>query len=133
MRTFKDEEQAIFDKYPKLFRQVTLPMTETCMCWGLECGTGWYKIIDSMCAELTEKYDGKLELSQVKEKLGTLTVYFDIIDDSVKSQEIWDLLSKYVQESSVTCEKCGNKATTETINGWICTLCDEHMLERKNR
>jgi hypothetical protein len=131
MKNFKDAEQAIFDKYPKLFRQVTLPMSETCMCWGLECGTGWYSIIDSMCAELTEKYDGKIELSQIKEKHGILRVHFDIIDESVTHNEIHIVLIKYEKASYVTCEKCGTEGKIQNINGWIYTLCDEHAEEKK--
>ena len=35
-------QQQIFAKYPKMFGDRTKPMTETCMCWGLEVGDGWY-------------------------------------------------------------------------------------------
>tara|TARA_R110002153_G_scaffold46642_2_gene131713 strand:- start:1695 stop:1805 length:111 start_codon:yes stop_codon:yes gene_type:complete len=29
-------QKEIFEKYPKIFRDKDKPMTETCMCWGLE-------------------------------------------------------------------------------------------------
>jgi len=36
-------------KYPRLFRDRHAPMTKTCMCWGFDCGDGWYNIIKNMC------------------------------------------------------------------------------------
>jgi hypothetical protein len=42
-------EEKLYNKYPKLFKQRNLPMTQTCMCWGCDHGDGWYKILDKMC------------------------------------------------------------------------------------
>lgn len=97
-------QQKIFDKYPKIFGDRTKPMTETCMCWGLEVGDGWYDLIDTLCEALTytyttsvqvDKEDGKrlgiepysdsyyfsveppqVIATQVKEKYGTLRFYY---------------------------------------------------------
>jgi hypothetical protein len=97
-------QQKIFDKYPKMFGDRTKPKTETCMCWGLEVGDGWYNIIDTLCEALTYTYttsvqvdeeDGKrlgikpysdsyyfsieppqVIATQVKEKFGTLRFYY---------------------------------------------------------
>ena len=48
MRKELDEE--LCRKYPRIFRDRHAPMTQTAMCWGFECGDGWYKIIDMLCA-----------------------------------------------------------------------------------
>jgi hypothetical protein len=50
-------QQKIFEKYPKIFGDRTKSMTETCMCWGLEVGDGWYNIIDTLCEALTYTYN----------------------------------------------------------------------------
>ena len=42
-------EEKLYSKYPKLFKQSNLPMTQTSMCWGCENGDGWYELIDKMC------------------------------------------------------------------------------------
>jgi hypothetical protein len=71
-------QQKLFDKYPIIFGDRTKPMSETCMCWGLDCGDGWYHLIDNMCKELmhiSEKYDITVVADQVKEKYGTLRFY----------------------------------------------------------
>ena len=97
-------QQKIFDKYPKMFVDRSKPMSETCMCWGLEVGDGWYSLIDTLCEALTytyttsvqvDKEDGKrfgiepysdsyyfsveppqVIATQVKEKYGTLRFYY---------------------------------------------------------
>ena len=38
--------------YPKIFKNRRAPMTETAMCWGFDCGDGWFNIIDKMCANI---------------------------------------------------------------------------------
>src|SRR3990172_2708662 len=80
-------EAALYKKYPKIFRQRKLPMTETCMCWGISCGDGWYKIIDDLCADIQVFCDQnkcQIEATQVKEKFGTLRFYTGASCDSVE-------------------------------------------------
>lgn len=43
-------EEKLYNKYPKLFAQRNLPMTQTCMCWGCDHGDGWYNILERMCS-----------------------------------------------------------------------------------
>ena len=33
-------EKELLWKYPTIFRQKELPMDQTAMCWGIECGKG---------------------------------------------------------------------------------------------
>ena len=42
-------EEQLYNKYPKLFKERGLPMTETCMYWGCDHGDGWFNILDRMC------------------------------------------------------------------------------------
>ena len=50
-------EDTLFHKYQSIFSDKDKPMTETAMCWGLECGDGWYDIIDTLCALIKWKVD----------------------------------------------------------------------------
>jgi hypothetical protein len=61
-------EKKLIEKYPKIFRQKDLPMTETCMCWGLDCGDGWYKIIDALCKCIQSKIDGRIHMDEIMRK-----------------------------------------------------------------
>jgi|688.fasta_scaffold217119_4 hypothetical protein len=57
-------QKKIFDKYPKMFGDRTKPMTETCMCWGLEVGDGWYDLIDVLCEALTYTYSTSVQVDE---------------------------------------------------------------------
>jgi hypothetical protein len=53
----KDEE--LCQKYPKIFKDRYADMRTTAMCWGFECGDGWYNIIDKLCSNIQGHIDWK--------------------------------------------------------------------------
>lgn len=136
-------DEALVEKYPKIFVNRYAPMTETCMCWGFECGDGWYQILDSLCANIQSHIDWQnknfekgftqykqvpqVVATQVKEKFGGLRFYYDggddIIDGMVRMAESW---------ASNTCEECGAPGK-QNSQGWIRTLCDTHEEAYQNR
>lgn len=65
------------------------PMTESLMCFGWECGEGWYDILSELSYNLEElnlrfydKYRLRIEATQVKEKFGTLRFYYNVMHDT---------------------------------------------------
>ncbi len=46
----KDLEKKLYEKYPLIFAEKDLPAEKSCMHWGIECGDGWYNLIDQLCA-----------------------------------------------------------------------------------
>ena len=123
-------QDKLFKKYPKIFRQKDLPMQQTCMCWGITCGDGWYNIIDTLCSQiqhhlthsLTKEQDLEtinVEAVQVKEKFGGLRFYYNGGDDFIRGLA-W--MAEGI--SDCTCEECGSPGT-KNDGGWIHTLCDD--------
>jgi len=47
-------DQTLCKKYPRIFKHRYAPMTETAMCWGFDCGDGWFNIIDAMCDNIQD-------------------------------------------------------------------------------
>jgi len=124
-------QNKLFEKYPKIFRQKDLSMQETCMCWGFDCGDGWYNIIDTLCHQiqwhivynLSEDEDPEVvnvEATQVKEKFGGLRFYYNGGNDFISG-----LVSMAESLSGKTCEECGAPGRA-TKGGWISTLCQPH-------
>lgn len=67
------------------------PMTETCMCWGLEVPDVWLNEIDDLSKNLEgmnlllyPKYRVRIQMDQLKEKFGTLRAYYSIAIDPPK-------------------------------------------------
>lgn len=62
-------DKKLCDTYPEIFTDRHAPMNQTAMCWGFECGDGWYWLIDQLCAALVQplrreerSYQDRLEL-----------------------------------------------------------------------
>lgn len=140
-------DNSLCEKYPKIFVNRYGDMRETLMCWGFECGDGWYNIIDQLCANIQHHIDWShknnawdLEWNkehpdetravreivpqvvavQVKEKFGTLRFYYDGGDN-----EIHGMTRMAESMSAVMCEECGSPGK-QRGGGWVRTLCDKH-------
>jgi len=114
----------LFEKYPKIFKQKDLSIKESCMCWGVECGDGWYWLIDQLCNSLQRYIDSnnkeQIEAVQIKEKYGTLCFYADGIEEFTQGM-IWLAESM----SGDVCELCGSTNNVTQSTGWIMTRCDK--------
>jgi hypothetical protein len=75
-------QEKLFNKYPKIFGDRTKPMTETCMCWGLEVGDGWYDLIDTLCEALTYTYTTSVQVDEEDGKRLGIKPYKSEVKDS---------------------------------------------------
>ena len=130
----KELDEALCKKYPEIFRDRHGDMRTTAMCWGFECGDGWYHIIDSACSQIENRaYNNRLNgvkfspvtATQVKEKYGTLRFYYNGGDDYIDG-----VVSMAETISAKTCETCGAPGELRE-GGWLRTLCDEHAKEQE--
>lgn len=128
----------LYEKYPVLFENRTKSPMESCMAFGVECGEGWYDILNSICFLVDQhernidgqtKYKKKknpdyvsdyhpVKFDQIKEKFGGLRVYFSGGDEYVRG-----LISLAEAWSYKTCENCGERGTPNK-KGWIIVLCE---------
>ena len=128
MRQELDEK--LCKDYPKIFANRFGDMRETALCWGFECGDGWYPLINLLCREIQWHIDHNARVettqflaSQVKEKFGTLRFYGNGGDDKTDNF-IWFAEAM----SSIICETCGAPGKIRG-RGWIYTACDAHTKE----
>ena len=125
-------DELLCQRYPKMMVNREKSMMETCMCWGFECGDGWFNILDQLMGNIQHHIDWKnkkeevvaqVTLNQVKEKFGTLRFYYSGGDDYIDG-----LVTMAESMSGVTCEDCGSPGT-QTQGGWIKTACAAHRGE----
>jgi|DEB0MinimDraft_3_1074331.scaffolds.fasta_scaffold00700_17 hypothetical protein len=115
----KHMQEDIFEKYSKLIDYDK-------MRWGLECGDGWFDIIDKLFAVI-EYHDPATRVVRVKEKYGLLRV--DVV---TQSEFIKGAVAMAEAVSARTCEECGKPGVT-SAEGWIRTLCPSHDADRSDR
>jgi len=87
-------DEALCAKYPLIFKDRNADMRMTAMCWGFECGDGWYNIIDVLCGLLTskyrqakERYDYRAEVGVGGILYGTRTVTQEDLDEAKQKME----------------------------------------------
>lgn len=137
-------DKQLCENYPKLFVNRHADMSTTAMCWGFDCGDGWYNIINILCRNIQSHIDHinqsrdvllkynpysipipdevpQVIVTQVKEKYGTLRFYYNGGDSTIDG-----LVSMAESISGVTCEVCGDSGKP-TESGWIRVLCNKHQ------
>lgn len=59
MKKYFDEQ--LVAAYPKIFANRFGSMSETAMCWGFDCGDGWFSILDSLCHAIQSHIDQSIK------------------------------------------------------------------------
>ena len=124
--------EKIYKRCPIIYRGRNLGPDQNLMCFGFECGSGWYDLILDLSIQL-EKITEKLRadgmdpdylpmVMQVKEKYGglsfSLTYYTDEMDV---------LIDKAEEDSLAICEECGAEGKLMSVYGrFQMTCCEEH-------
>ena len=129
------------EKFPEIFKN---------RYGGFAVGSGWWPIIETLCANIQSHINWRnetrdrllksnpynhpipnavvqVEVEQIKEKFGGLRFYYqggdDQISGMVRMAEAW---------ADNSCEECGKPGKRHS-GGWIRTLCDEHEEERQQQ
>lgn len=139
-------EKKLFDRFefyrPELSPRVSL------MCFGIECGDGWFDLIWELSEkleelenkkiaampaneiaknELADLINYKLNVVQVKEKMGDLRFY---VDNATEEQ--WRLIQEYEKRSLSICEACGKPGKLYN-DGWLYVACEDCNNKRNHR
>ncbi len=88
-------------------------------------GKGWEKLLHS-CLNEIDQLGINITITEIKEKFGSLRIYYDRQNEYSDINEIEMVISKYAKLSSETCEYC---ESTENLiyrrNYWDRTICKE--------
>jgi uncharacterized protein with HEPN domain len=100
----------LLTRYPNLFGEAWVQPATSSSAFariGFECGPGWLGIVDHLATKLAA--DPNLRVSQVKERMGILVVYFQERQvTSFENDAFTDAaLVEAREQSRVTCELCG--------------------------
>lgn len=128
------------------FYKTNLPLTDSLMAFGFECGNGWFDLIWELSEKLEKMYQDYLNSTpinerakdllknkeegfrvlQLKEKYGSLRVY-----SYGATREMQDLMDEYEHRSCHTCEECGLEGNISRVNGWDSALCEKCKNKRE--
>jgi len=116
----------LFQTFPRLYRGHKKPATESRMCFGFECGDGWFPLVRDLseAIEVACEHDQTPmpEVVQVKEKFGGLRIYV-----RRATRHVAELLEQGENDSLRICEECGKEGgLCVTESGWYKAVCSEH-------
>ena len=121
-----EKTQELYDRFPDLYRGRTKPDTESLMCYGFECGNGWFDLIAELSHRIADiakaaglTSDAYPEATQVKEKYGGLRFYTETVSDAIQ-----DAISEACERSFSVCEVCSRPGKTAKSRHRVRTLCE---------
>lgn len=95
----RELDTQLCEKYPLIFKDRNADMRTTAMCWGLECGDGWYNIIDILCGKLCSEWlSAKSRYDFIKDRVGE-KMYGNASGDTITQGEI-DLRKQIMEEEA---------------------------------
>jgi hypothetical protein len=85
--------------YPKMMVNRDKSMTETCMCWGFECGDGWFQILNQLMGNIQHHIDWNERQREVAIKFRKMAEELKAGDSTLFDLEHKDLLNQdYVEK-----------------------------------
>jgi hypothetical protein len=117
-----DWRHDLMRQYPRLFEGYGCPTV----------GDGWQDLLERALARIAAAvaHDGakaSVRISQIKEKFGTLRLYFDSRSLSKKALASVDEAVELAEaRSACTCEECGAEGRLYDRGGWYLTRCPRH-------
>jgi hypothetical protein len=84
--------------YPKMIVNRNKPMTETCMCWGFECGDGWFQILNQLMGNIQSHIDWKERQREVAIKFNRMAEQLKAGDSSLFDEEYKDMIDGEFKE-----------------------------------
>jgi hypothetical protein len=84
-------DKLLCEKYPKMMVNRNKPMMETCMCWGFECGAGWFNILDQLMGNIQHHIDWKEKQRKWATEYNEMaaqakTGNFELFEETMKAQ-----------------------------------------------
>jgi len=86
------------EKYPKMMVNRDKPMTETCMCWGFECGDGWFNILNQLMGNIQNHIDWKERQREVSIKFNRIAEQLKAGDSTLFDEEYKDMINQEYKE-----------------------------------
>ena len=93
--------------YPKMMVNRHKNMQETCMCWGFECGDGWFQILNQLMGNIQHHIDWK-------EKQRKWAIDYNYMAAQCKAGN-FDLFEE--ENKNITNEEYKNKRLAEIVAG----------------
>ena len=80
--------------YPKMMVNRNKSMQETCMCWGFECGDGWFQILNQLMSNIQHHIDWRERQRDIDIKFNEMAVQLKAGDSTLFDESMKDMLNR---------------------------------------
>jgi len=94
----KELDEYLCKVYPKMMVNRNLHMTETCMCWGFECGDGWFQILNQLMGNIQHHIDWKERQREVAIKFNRMSEQLKAGNSTLFDEEFKDMINLEYKE-----------------------------------
>ena len=95
----RENDEYLCKVYPKMMVNRDKNMQETCMCWGFECGDGWFQILNQLMGNIQHHIDWRERQRDVAIKFRNMSEQLKAGDSTLFDEEHKDLLNRdYVEK-----------------------------------
>jgi len=95
----KEHDEYLCKVYPKMMVNRNKNMQETCMCWGFECGDGWFQILNQLMGNIQHHIDWKIRQREVAIKFNRMAEQLKAGDSTLFDEDMKDMLNRdYVEK-----------------------------------
>jgi len=94
----KELDEYLCKVYPKMMVNRNKPMQETCMCWGFECGDGWFQILNQLMGNIQHHLDWKERQREVSIKFNRIAEQLKAGDSTLFDEEYKDMIDQEYKE-----------------------------------
>ena len=96
-------DKLLCEKYPKMMVNRNKNMQETCMCWGFECGDGWFNILNQLMGDIQSHIDWRFQQIESAKKYNEMAAQckagnFDLFEQDMSSVIDQEYKEKRLQE-----------------------------------
>ena len=122
-------DQRLVDSYPNFFDievdgKISRPGRPT-------CASGWADLLERalgrISAAIANEPEAQFKITRIKEKFGTLRLYFEAPELSATARtEVDEAIALAEARSACTCEVCGNEGRLYKTDRWVLTVCERH-------
>lgn len=115
---------SLISRFPRLLLKLADADPSDPFSYGIECGDGWYNLLQDLLSRLTDLSggpDAQVVVVRVREKFGAMRVHIE-----AGAPEHWALVHWARDESEHVCEACGHSGTVLVSSGCVMTRCEKH-------
>ena len=87
-------DKLLCERYPKMMVNRNKNMQETCMCWGFECGDGWFQILNRLMGNIQHHIDWRVKQRDLDIKFNEMAVQLKAGDSTLFDESMKDMLNR---------------------------------------